>query len=105
MVVTPASRLPNRQNAIGTGVLGGMISATVLVTFLVLAFFAFVLRGKTRTRAEVLSRPCADRHCRPVRIPRRNVARTRLPTVGLWWDFRRWKLLFRAEMFAYCAGA
>ncbi|MGK6315518.1 multidrug efflux RND transporter permease subunit [Neorhizobium sp. DT-125] len=32
------------QNAIGTGVLGGMISATVLAIFFVPAFFVFVLR-------------------------------------------------------------
>ena len=32
------------QNAIGTGVLGGMISATVLAVFFVPAFFVFVLR-------------------------------------------------------------
>ncbi|MCP3397093.1 MULTISPECIES: multidrug efflux RND transporter permease subunit [unclassified Bradyrhizobium] len=32
------------QNAIGTGVLGGMISATVLAIFFVPAFFAFILR-------------------------------------------------------------
>jgi multidrug efflux pump len=32
------------QNAIGTGVLGGMISATVLAIFFVPAFFVFVLK-------------------------------------------------------------
>jgi len=32
------------QNAIGTGVLGGMVSATVLAIFLVPAFFVAVLR-------------------------------------------------------------
>ena len=32
------------QNAIGTGVLGGMISATVLAVFLVPAFFVFVMK-------------------------------------------------------------
>jgi multidrug efflux pump len=31
------------QNAIGTGVLGGMISATVLAVFFVPAFFVFVM--------------------------------------------------------------
>ncbi|MFH0302858.1 multidrug efflux RND transporter permease subunit [Bradyrhizobium sp. 31Argb] len=42
------------QNAIGTGVLGGMISATVLAIFFVPAFFVFVLR-LLRTR-----RPAAN---------------------------------------------
>ncbi|TKT76125.1 efflux RND transporter permease subunit [Aquamicrobium sp. LC103] len=41
------------QNAIGTGVLGGMISATVLAIFFVPVFFVFVMklfgRGKTET--------------------------------------------------------
>src|SRR5690606_34416911 len=32
------------QNAIGTGVLGGMISATVFAVFFVPAFFVFVMR-------------------------------------------------------------
>jgi multidrug efflux pump len=32
------------QNAIGTGVLGGMISATILAIIFVPAFFVFVLR-------------------------------------------------------------
>ena len=32
------------QNAIGTGVLGGMISATVLAIFFVPAFFVFVMK-------------------------------------------------------------
>jgi len=41
------------QNAIGTGVLGGMISATILAVFLVPAFFVFVMKlFRTRTRAE-----------------------------------------------------
>ena len=43
------------QNAIGTGVLGGMISATVLAVFFVPVFFVFVMklfgRGKTETPA------------------------------------------------------
>jgi multidrug efflux pump len=40
------------QNAIGTGVLGGMISATVLAIFFVPAFFVFVLK-LMRTRRPV----------------------------------------------------
>ena len=36
------------QNAIGTGVLGGMISATVLAVFFVPAFFVFVMRRTDR---------------------------------------------------------
>jgi multidrug efflux pump len=40
------------QNAIGTGVLGGMISATVLAVFFVPAFFVFVL-GVLRTKRPV----------------------------------------------------
>ncbi|HEU5095164.1 MAG TPA: multidrug efflux RND transporter permease subunit, partial [Reyranella sp.] len=42
------------QNAIGTGVLGGMISATVLAIFFVPAFFVFVMRvlGRGRHRVE-----------------------------------------------------
>jgi len=42
------------QNAIGTGVLGGMISATVLAVIFVPAFFVFVMRIFDRTaRAEI----------------------------------------------------
>ncbi|MFC0220401.1 multidrug efflux RND transporter permease subunit [Pseudochelatococcus lubricantis] len=41
------------QNAIGTGVLGGMISATVLAVFFVPAFFVFVLK-LFRTRPKKL---------------------------------------------------
>jgi len=41
------------QNAIGTGVLGGMISATVLAIFFVPAFFVFVLK-LMRTRRPVI---------------------------------------------------
>ena len=40
------------QNAIGTGVLGGMISATILAVFFVPAFFVFVLK-LLRTRRPV----------------------------------------------------
>ncbi|MFK0331917.1 multidrug efflux RND transporter permease subunit [Rhizobium sp. NPDC090275] len=40
------------QNAIGTGVLGGMISATVLAIFFVPVFFAFVLSLVGRFRAK-----------------------------------------------------
>jgi len=38
------------QNAIGTGVMGGMISATVLAVFFVPAFFVFVMRIFDRSR-------------------------------------------------------
>jgi multidrug efflux pump len=53
------------QNAIGTGVLGGMISATVLAIFLVPAFFVVVLRlveshqNRARNIADVPSAPPA----------------------------------------------
>jgi multidrug efflux pump len=47
------------QNAIGTGVLGGMISATVLAIFFVPAFFVFVLK-LMRTR-----RPVAEEETAP----------------------------------------
>jgi multidrug efflux pump len=40
------------QNAIGTGVLGGMISATVLAVFFVPAFFVFVLKLMRTKRPE-----------------------------------------------------
>ncbi len=40
------------QNAIGTGVLGGMISATVLAVFFVPVFFAFVMRLFARRSEE-----------------------------------------------------
>ena len=41
------------QNAIGTGVLGGMISATVLAVFFVPVFFVFVMTlfGRKKTEA------------------------------------------------------
>jgi len=46
------------QNAIGTGVLGGMISATVLAVFFVPAFYVFVMRLFDRlARAESLELP------------------------------------------------
>ncbi|KAA3511488.1 multidrug efflux RND transporter permease subunit [Agrobacterium rosae] len=41
------------QNAIGTGVLGGMISATILAVFFVPAFFVFVLKLMRTKRPEV----------------------------------------------------
>ncbi|SFB33791.1 multidrug efflux pump [Rhizobium sp. NFR07] len=44
------------QNAIGTGVLGGMISATVLAIFFVPAFFMFVMRLFGGARKEPLTR-------------------------------------------------
>ena len=40
------------QNAIGTGVLGGMISATILAVFFVPAFFVFVLKLMRTKRQE-----------------------------------------------------
>ncbi|MBB5662650.1 hydrophobe/amphiphile efflux-1 (HAE1) family protein [Rhizobium leguminosarum] len=43
------------QNAIGTGVLGGMISATVLAIFFVPVFFVFVLRLLRTKRPEILT--------------------------------------------------
>src|SRR5512138_2232375 len=39
------------QNAIGTGVLGGMISATVLAVFFVPVFFVFVMKWLGRSRS------------------------------------------------------
>ena len=54
------------QNAIGTGVLGGMISATVLAVFFVPAFFVFVMRLFDRTaRAEDLELP-ESKEAKPV---------------------------------------
>ncbi|MBX4861113.1 multidrug efflux RND transporter permease subunit [Rhizobium sophorae] len=43
------------QNAIGTGVLGGMISATVLAIFFVPVFFVFVLRLLRTKRPETVN--------------------------------------------------
>jgi multidrug efflux pump len=43
------------QNAIGTGVLGGMISATVLAIFFVPVFFVFVLRLLRTKRPEAMN--------------------------------------------------
>ena len=40
------------QNAIGTGVLGGMISATVLAVFFVPVFFVFIMKSIGRSKAE-----------------------------------------------------
>lgn len=53
------------QNAIGTGVLGGMISATVLAVFFVPVFFVFVMRffkreGAYGEQREPLSSPAAE---------------------------------------------
>ena len=48
------------QNAIGTGVLGGMISATVLAVFFVPAFFVFVLKLFRTKRPEHGAHVTAD---------------------------------------------
>jgi multidrug efflux pump len=48
------------QNAIGTGVLGGMISATVLAIFFVPAFFMFVMRMFGGARKEPMGGPKTD---------------------------------------------
>jgi multidrug efflux pump len=41
------------QNAIGTGVVGGMLSATVLAIFLVPVFFVLILRAfRTKRRTD-----------------------------------------------------
>jgi multidrug efflux pump len=48
------------QNAIGTGVAGGMLSATVLAIFLVPAFFVAVLRLVERRRAPADSTALGD---------------------------------------------
>ncbi len=47
------------QNAIGTGVLGGMISATVLAVVFVPVFFVFVLR-RMAARRETPAKEVAD---------------------------------------------
>jgi multidrug efflux pump len=47
------------QNAIGTGVLGGMISATVLAIFFVPVFFVFVLRLLRTKRPETVNEEAA----------------------------------------------
>src|SRR5690606_27947400 len=49
------------QNAIGTGVLGGIISATILALLFVPAFFVFVMRIFGRpVRAEECEKPERD---------------------------------------------
>ncbi|CAN7243560.1 efflux RND transporter permease subunit [Rhizobium sp. LjRoot30] len=50
------------QNAIGTGVLGGMISATVLAIFFVPVFFVFVMKlfGKTGDKSEAAAEQAAQ---------------------------------------------
>jgi multidrug efflux pump len=53
------------QNAIGTGVAGGMITATVLAIFLVPAFFVAVLRAvESRARRK---EPVAPLAAQPLR--------------------------------------
>jgi multidrug efflux pump len=49
------------QNAIGTGVAGGMITATVLAIFLVPAFFVAVLR-LVESRQQRMTTAPAPRH-------------------------------------------
>ena len=49
------------QNAIGTGVLGGMISATILAVFFVPAFFVFVLKLLKTRRSEIEDRTTEER--------------------------------------------
>ena len=48
------------QNAIGTGVLGGMISATVLAVFFVPVFFVFVMDPLGRRRSEATKDDAAE---------------------------------------------
>ena len=48
------------QNAIGTGVLGGMISATVLAVFFVPVFFVFVMDPLGRRRGEAMKDDAAE---------------------------------------------
>ncbi|MBO6559646.1 MAG: multidrug efflux RND transporter permease subunit [Nisaea sp.] len=48
------------QNAIGTGVLGGMISATVLAVFFVPVFFVFVMRLFGRKKSEETAAEAAE---------------------------------------------
>ena len=48
------------QNAIGTGVAGGMLSATVLAIFLVPAFFVAVLRLVERRRVPAAATDLGD---------------------------------------------
>ena len=47
------------QNAIGTGVIGGMVAATVLAIFFVPVFFVFVLGLVSRLRGEHRAKPAA----------------------------------------------
>jgi multidrug efflux pump len=49
------------QNAIGTGVMGGMISATVLAILFVPAFFVFIMRvfGRSQPQVEPGTEPAA----------------------------------------------
>jgi multidrug efflux pump len=58
------------QNAIGTGVLGGMISATVLAIFFVPVFFVFVLRLLRTKRPETVNEEApAGQEAAPVTSP------------------------------------
>jgi multidrug efflux pump len=52
------------QNAIGTGVLGGMISATVLAIFFVPVFYVFVMRafGQRVHPEKIEDEPAATNH-------------------------------------------
>lgn len=53
------------QNAIGTGVLGGMISATVLAVFFVPVFFVFVMDPFGRRRGEETKGDAGEAHPLP----------------------------------------
>jgi multidrug efflux pump len=48
------------ENAVGRGVIGGMLSATFLAPFLVPMFYLFVTEKVFRRRAAVSSAPSSD---------------------------------------------
>ena len=55
------------QNAIGTGVLGGMISATILAVFFVPVFFVFVMKLFGRGKVEAVTHePATEPAAAPV---------------------------------------
>ncbi len=51
------------QNAVGTGVMGGMVTATVLAIFFVPVFFVVVRRRFSRNNEDIEHSHTVDHHC------------------------------------------
>jgi multidrug efflux pump len=57
------------QNAIGTGVMGGMITGTVLAIFFVPVFYVFVMRLFARIPVDGTLKPRVEDEAEPAKTP------------------------------------